>query len=140
MCTQDENDEVEFKEHWRTESIVRTMIAFANGWGGIIFVGVNNDGEVTGLEPMDRIKDTVSNLVSNNCSPPIRTRSRVIKFQDTYIVAIGVYEGELHSSKDGRYYIRRGASNRPMLSAEVKALAKADSKRSPKFGIPSQVL
>lgn len=44
-----ENEEIEFKENFDFKGIVETAIAFANKRGGVILVGVRNNGTVVGL-------------------------------------------------------------------------------------------
>ena len=47
-----ENQQTELKADY-TEEIKRTVVAFANGEGGTIYIGVDDNGEVLGLTDAD---------------------------------------------------------------------------------------
>jgi ATP-dependent DNA helicase RecG len=48
---QGENSTIEFKtSDVRPEIMAREMVAFANASGGAIFIGVDDDGKLTGLD------------------------------------------------------------------------------------------
>ena len=50
------------------------LVAFANAEGGVVFIGVDDDGIVRGI-PVHRSGDVerwVINVATNNCDPPIR--------------------------------------------------------------------
>jgi ATP-dependent DNA helicase RecG len=44
-----ESQTVEFKESWRDEYL-KTVCAFANTDGGVLYIGVNDNGKVVGVE------------------------------------------------------------------------------------------
>lgn len=48
-----ETENMEFKSQF-TEDIYKEIIAFANTNGGIIYVGIDNDGNVVGLTDVDK--------------------------------------------------------------------------------------
>ncbi len=53
---------------------LKTVVAFANGMGGRIVFGVNNeDGQVVGVDDENRwrIQDRVTNMISDGCVPQI---------------------------------------------------------------------
>ena len=57
-----------------TEEMAGEMVAFANAEGGVIFLGVDDDGVVRGIpaEHTGDVEAWVINVASNNCDPPIR--------------------------------------------------------------------
>ena len=44
-----ENQNVEWKQVWRDEYL-RWICAFANSTGGVLYVGINDDGKVVGVK------------------------------------------------------------------------------------------
>lgn len=66
---------VEFKREWNVrkdgEPIKKTLVAFANTAGGDIFIGVDDDGTVVGLEDVGAIEEKVSSAVRDNISPSL---------------------------------------------------------------------
>jgi ATP-dependent DNA helicase RecG len=51
LIAQGENRAVEFKSaQVRQESIAKEIVAFANSQGGVLLLGVEDNGEITGVE------------------------------------------------------------------------------------------
>jgi ATP-dependent DNA helicase RecG len=44
-----ENQDIEFKEHWR-DDVLKTICAFANTDGGIVYIGVNDKGKAVNVK------------------------------------------------------------------------------------------
>lgn len=55
------------------DSIAAELSAFANSGGGQLFLGVNDDGQIVGLDSADvrRTNQLISNSASQNVRPPI---------------------------------------------------------------------
>ena len=49
IIKQGESESIEFKTSFQKE-VIETIIAFANSKGGKIFIGVNNIGNITGVD------------------------------------------------------------------------------------------
>ena len=62
-----EDQSYEFKKHLNEENPIKwakTIIGYANGKGGILFIGVSNDGNAFGLtlEEIDKAKLLISRI------------------------------------------------------------------------------
>lgn len=71
-----ETDNLEFKEEIpsKSEKYMKTVVAFANGSGGRIVFGVENDTwKVTGFtkEEVFRKMDAITNAIYDSCEPKI---------------------------------------------------------------------
>ena len=69
-----EDSRHQFKENFtNVNSLAAEMVALANTQGGKIIVGVNDNGEITGLhhEDIGRLNQLVSNAASQSVKPPI---------------------------------------------------------------------
>ena len=67
-----ENSGVEFKrDDIRPEQLAKEIVAFANGQGGRIILGVEDNGQFTGLQSGDMI---VTDLGQLQTAPKVRTR------------------------------------------------------------------
>ena len=62
-----EGQRIEFKE--ALSRVDREMVAFANASGGSIFVGVDDHGEVRGIEVTNRLKSQIQDLARNSDPP-----------------------------------------------------------------------
>ncbi len=60
-----ESQNVDFKEKWKDEYL-KTLCAFANGEGGILYIGIRDDGTPVGVENSKNLLETLPNKIRNN--------------------------------------------------------------------------
>ena len=113
-----------------TEDIAGELVAFANGEGGVVFLGVNDQGIVQGLaeDQVSAIEQWVINVATNNCEPPIRPLIRRFLLprpdqSDGLVMIVEVRRGlYVHRTSGGRYYLRVGSTKRDALPQELGRL------------------
>lgn len=107
---------VEFKEKF-TPKIDRDLVAFANTKGGVIILGVKDDGKIIGEKLTNKLKAEILDI-ARNCDPEIVIKS--IKQLDK-VISIEVSEGEEkpYSSSSG-FYRRLDAVTQKMTQKEVR--------------------
>ena len=69
---------VEFKSDQKTigkEAILKEVVAMANTNGGEIYIGVEDDGEITGAQKVRRDRIQMQAFVSHNTVPPVYLRA-----------------------------------------------------------------
>jgi len=67
-----EGQEREFKRQIdNPESVAGEIVAFANSDGGVLYVGVDDDGTVMGLEDAEAAFQTLTNICRDRCIPPV---------------------------------------------------------------------
>ena len=57
-----ENQNIEWKETWRDEYL-KWICGFANAQGGIIYIGMNDKGKVTGVQNSKKLLEDIPNKV-----------------------------------------------------------------------------
>lgn len=83
-----ENSGVEFKrDDIRPEQLAREVVALVNFQGGKIFLGVDDDGSISGLQRSD-IEEWVMNVISEKVHPAILPFYEEIKIDERTIVAV----------------------------------------------------
>ena len=117
-----ENKTIEFKEIIpNSKKISQTAVSFANGAGGKIFIGINDDRQIIGIdESLDIFKtiDDLNTIIYDSCYPNINTNIYTENKDDKTIIIIEVFPGNLkpyyikNMGKENGVYIRVGASNR----------------------------
>jgi ATP-dependent DNA helicase RecG len=114
---------VEYLSQADANLLAETLVAFANGDGGTVLVGVTPDGVMNeGFAAEDA--DSLLWQAQGRCRPPVRTEWQQFETPQGTTVAIQVIRStELHTLDDGRVLIRVGAENRPLLGDEVSHLA-----------------
>jgi len=118
---------VEYLPDLEVERLAMTLVAFANGDGGTIVLGVDAGGKPNGsVYPED--VEGVLRRAEMQCRPPVHTGWEQIDLAGASVVAVTVSRtGELHSLADGRVVIRMGAENRPLGGEAIRQLAASKS-------------
>ena len=115
------------------EDIKKEIIAFANGKGGKLYIGVRNDGTVSGLDDPDRASLQVSNMVRDAIKPDLTMflHYETLTVGEKKIVAIDVQQGTerpYYIAKKGLrpegVYVRQGYSSVPATNAMIRHMIK----------------
>jgi len=59
-----ESQTVEFKQIWKDEYL-KTICAFANSEGGSLYIGLDDDAVVLGLEDIENLIEILPNKINN---------------------------------------------------------------------------
>ena len=109
---------VEFKSDRKKLSdaeIFEAVVAFANTEGGDLYLGIEDDGEVTGVHKLHESVTTVSAFIANNTMPPVSVRAEII--EDKYpVLKISVpksYSGIVATISGKTIYRRLKADGEP---------------------------
>ncbi|MCI0470125.1 MAG: putative DNA binding domain-containing protein, partial [Candidatus Aminicenantes bacterium] len=125
LITGGENSSVEFKSSAVTsDSLAREIVAFANSSGGIVLIGVEDDGEITGLSPGKRYDEWAANIARNNVTPAVQVEYYEITIDNKRIAVIEVPKGKdkPYQTSDHRFLVRVGSTNRTATQAELMRL------------------
>ena len=123
-----ENSYVEFKEERiRPRDLAEEIVAFANSEGGIILLGVCDDGNILGVLDKD-IEEKIMNICRNNCIPSIIPDFQSIEVDNKIVAVITVSKGlnKPYYSTDHRYYLRVGSTKRIASREELLTLFQAN--------------
>lgn len=115
LIRQGENSAVEFKAAGvRPESLAKELVAFANSQGGVVLVGVEDNGEITGLNKPEQFCDWVANILRTTVNPPINADITLTLMQGKSVGLINVPKGasKPYQTNAGQYLVRVGATNR----------------------------
>ncbi|HID52248.1 MAG TPA: transcriptional regulator [Anaerolineae bacterium] len=115
------------------EPLAECLVAFANGDGGLIVLGLDENGR-----PAETIWEEEAEAALQEaaalCRPPVPTQWQAVETPAGTLIGIRVPRStELHALEDGRVLIRRGARNRPLTGDELRKLA--NSKNTAEFEI-----
>ncbi|MDL1959203.1 MAG: putative DNA binding domain-containing protein [Deltaproteobacteria bacterium] len=136
ILKQPEDKSLEFKKEIpkNRQNLLKTVVAFANGTGGHIYVGVNNDRTVTGItvtgikeEPFD-LEEKLSSIIYDSISPIPNVFFQTTAFEDKVIFIIRILPGvnkPYYLKKlgpEGGIFVRIGSTNRKADSQVVAEL------------------
>lgn len=95
LIEEGENIQCEFKRHFTTpEKIAREMIAFANTKGGYMIFGVDDDGEVVGVDSEKSESEMIKDAAENYCEPPLIHSIDFIELYGKEIVVVSIPESD----------------------------------------------
>jgi len=133
-----EGPKIEFKEQVPTDrtgrrKVCRTLAAFANGHGGHLLFGVDDDGRIVGVSADgagQSMKDTVTRWITDLVVPHLDFSLDIVETEDgRAVLYVEVQEGAsppygVDPAKPS-YYIRRGATTFPASADDVRTIARA---------------
>jgi ATP-dependent DNA helicase RecG len=70
--------------------LIEAVVCLANGPGGDIYLGVENDGTVTGLHPRHQQLDRLAALIANRTQPNQTVSIKRLQIKDTLVAKISV--------------------------------------------------
>ena len=119
---------VEFKSDLKKYGdidLFEDVVAFANTEGGDLFLGVEDDGTITGVHKDHSNPITLSAYIANNTVPPISTRCEIVD-EERPVLKISVPKsyGGIVATRSGKILRRRmkidnTPENVPMYPTEI---------------------
>jgi ATP-dependent DNA helicase RecG len=128
FITQGENQTVEFKSSLKLmNEIGETISALANTSGGVILIGVSDDGNLLGVDIGKKTMEDLANFIKENTDPKIYPDIKPLKIDDKKIIAISLTETEEKPVffKD-RAFQRVGKTNQRISASKIRELAKQE--------------
>ncbi len=117
--TQGENTTIEFKENFDQE-VIETAAAFANTDGGVILIGVSDNGEIRGITIGKETLRNWSNRIAQATEPRVVLEIEPVDIEEKSVVLVHIAESSIKPvSVRGRCYKRVGNSNRVMSAQEI---------------------
>jgi hypothetical protein len=128
------------------EKVCQIVAAFANGDGGQVLFGVDDDGTLVGLPEGTDAKgacDTVAQFVTSTVTPLPRFSPGLIEFggeRSGVVLVLTVESGSDPpygvNPAHPKYYVRRGATTPEALADQVRTLARSRPPADQAYGSP----
>lgn len=143
IIAQGETMTVEFKSWVKADSIkerinlvVPELIAFANCKGGTVYLGIEDNGDVTGCFGKYDLQN-ICESIYDKTRPPMFTDIEEIDYRGQKIIAISVTpDGNTYATTDGRCLKRLGKNSKPYYPDEMSHIYSAS--QTPDFS--SQII
>ena len=132
IIEQGETTTVEFKSWTKANSmkerinlVVPELIAFANSKGGTVYLGIEDNGDVTGCSGNYDLQNICESIYEKT-RPPMFTDIEEIDYQGKKIIAISVaHDGNTYATSDGRCLRRLGKNSKPYYPDEMSHIYSA---------------
>ena len=113
---------IEFKE--KLSNIDKEMVAFANGSGGKILMGISDTGKIIGINVTNKLKSQIQDI-ANNCDPAINIVLE--KIENILIVHVKSGQDKPYHCSSG-FYIRVGPNAQKMNRNQIIEFFQAEGK------------
>ncbi|MBN1539429.1 MAG: putative DNA binding domain-containing protein, partial [Candidatus Thermoplasmatota archaeon] len=111
-----ESERIEFKTKVTSE-IGEEICAIANGFGGLLLIGIDDTGKVKGCN-LETSKLKVSDH-ANSITPPVKINFDHLRIDDKDILILDIPQSTNLCSIGGIAYVRIGTSKRPLSMQEI---------------------
>jgi ATP-dependent DNA helicase RecG len=127
LLVQHEGKTLEFKRDVSSpDKLIKTVVAFANGAGGTLLVGVEDrTRRVRGVADPTRVEEQLANLISDRIEPRLVPEIQVLPWRKSYVIAVRVFPSSTrpHCVKAlgpvQGVYVRVGSTNRQADPAQT---------------------
>ncbi len=120
-----EDSTIEFKRELpERKELSDEMAAFANASGGVILIGVGDNGEIVGIdrESLARAEKTVVEKCQDSITPPVHIVTEKRRIDEKNVIKVDVSRSPfVHQSANG-YFIRQGSTKREMTTEQLGRL------------------
>jgi ATP-dependent DNA helicase RecG len=103
----DENQNTEFKRIWKDEYL-KWICGFANSTGGILFLGVSDDGSVVGIDNYKELLEQLPNKFRDLLG--LYAEINLLYENELPYLKIQVLKHEVPVSYKGKYFVRSGST------------------------------
>ena len=97
---------IEFKsdiKKYRDSDLFEDVVAFANTEGGDLYLGVEDDGTITGVHPDHSNPVTLGAYIASNTIPPISTRCEIVEDEKLVLkIAVPKSYGSVAATRSGK--------------------------------------
>ncbi len=127
-----ESETVELKSEI-VPDICKEVIAFANTQGGTLYIGVQNDGAVIGIDNADAVQLRLNNMIRDSIKPDVTmfVRYEAMMVEGKQILAVTVQKGTDRpyylgnkGLKPSGVYVRNGTSTDPSTDTAIRKMIK----------------
>ena len=112
----DEKQDVEFKKSWRDEYL-KWICAFSNTHGGVLYVGVMDDGEICGVKDFHKLSEDIPNKILQTMG--LICDVCILDADGKKYLRINVEKYPFPVSYHGKYYKRSGATTQEVVGLEL---------------------
>jgi len=127
-----ESETIELKEIY-TPDLKKEVVAFANTNGGTIYIGVQGNGEIMGLDNADFVMQQISNAVRDSIRPDVSmfTNIELVQKEGKNIIKLTVHQGTKKpyylsdkGLKPSGVYVRSGTTSSPTSEDGIRMMIK----------------
>ena len=114
--TNKESQTVEYKQNWHNEYL-KVVSAFANSSGGVLYIGLDDQGKSFGLKNVKKLLEDIPNTIRNKLG--ILPSVELDRKNRKDIIKISILPSSVPVSCNGKYYMRSGSTVQELRGKEL---------------------
>ena len=111
-----ESQTVEYKQNWHNEYL-KVVSAFANSSGGVLYIGLDDQGKSFGLKNVKKLLEDIPNIIRNKLG--ILPSVELVRKNRKDIIKISILPSSVPVSCNGKYYMRSGSTVQELQGKEL---------------------
>ena len=111
LIRQGESLEIEFKRDADDTDLVEAVVCLANGAGGWLLIGVEDDGTIVGARPRHgAVTDTLrlASLIQSRTVPPVSVQVATLNVEGNAVIALRTPRMDRPVATSSGHFLRRG--------------------------------
>jgi ATP-dependent DNA helicase RecG len=113
-----EHQTIEYKQSWQDEYL-KTIAAFANGNGGKLYIGINDDGKPIEIKNSKKLLEDLPNKIKNHLL--ITPIIKVENVQGKDVIIIEVFPASFPVFYNGKIFLRSGSTTQELSGLELSS-------------------
>ncbi len=118
-----EDGKHQFKANLTNQNaLAAEMVAFSNSDGGLILLGVSDNGLIVGLTTQDiaRLNQLISNSASQSVRPPVNPQTENIALPEGLVIVVKIDKGisKPYMDNQGAIWVKNGSDKRKVTARE----------------------
>ena len=114
-----EQQNIEYKQSWRDEYL-KWICGFANAQGGRIYIGIDDNGIVAGVDDYKKLMDDIPNKAVNHLGLVVDVN--LLKDGDKHYIEIIVPVSSVPIAHHGLYHYRSGSTKQELKGIALQNL------------------
>jgi ATP-dependent DNA helicase RecG len=115
-----EDEWVEFKEGFSQKALAESIVAFTNADGGVLLIGVRNDGTVVGTDYSGVTRDKIHTAAATVHSPgDYEIRRLRVAGKTVVVISVDARRESFAQTASGRVLVRRGTMRVALVGNEL---------------------
>ena len=106
-----ESQNIEYKEIWK-EEYLKWVAGFANASGGKIYIGINDSGEIIGVQNVKKLLEDIPNKIVNALG--IIPEVNILEKNNIQYLEIYIAPSSVPISYKGSYFLRSGSTKQEL--------------------------
>jgi len=123
LIKQGKSEQLEFKEMFHKEDIANTLCSFLNAQGGVVLIGVKDDGKVVGIANAEKYESELKSFLFQSIVPEAPVTVSVETIGTNKLILAKVWNGSKPPYIfDGNIYFRRKGKTVKATSNDISKL------------------